>query len=332
MNYNNIILFLSVLLFPSIYFAKEIYICADELEIDTCLVEAREENDNIYYVKGCSKGKKCREVEIGDDRTINKCMKDNELREEGDSCLVDEECQSDNCVNKTCTHVKDGDDCLGSKSCNKNSRCKWTNEEEEKGDICVALVGQGSNCKNDDDCKFGLLCNRISDSGICTELFSLADGKESSEDFLCASGRRYKGKCATTKVFNSTCTQNQGEELKCQISLEGSTESEYISCQNEVCPLQSDSEQLKEYIKVYSKEREKMKKEDIDKIHVALMGDKGRFTLNGNKNVVKAYVNLMYYKEIEDNDCVKDYFITILESKKLEFSKIISSLLFLFML
>lgn len=71
-----------------------------------------------------------------------------------------------------------------------------------------------------------------------------------------------------------------------------------------------------------------MKKEDIDKIHVALMGDKGRFTLNGNKNVVKAYVNLMYYKEIEDNDCVKDYFITILESKKLDFQKLFQAYYF----
>ena len=201
--------------------------------------------------------------------------------------------------------------------CNKNSRCKENNENN----VCVALSNKNELCDSSDDCAFGLLCNSAVTPHMCTEMFSLEDGKESDEDFLCASGRQYDGKCATTKMVNSNCTRTDDYQTNCQISLnEGGSERtvsqscKYIDVGDRegkmVCPLQSDSPEMKDYIATYKKEREKMDQKDIEKIHIGLMGENGRFTLNGHKKVLEAYVNLNYYKMIGDNDCIRDYFIS----------------------
>lgn len=89
------------------------------------------------------------------------------------------------------------------------------------------------------------------------------------------------------------------------------------------CPLQSNTQQMKDYIELYKKEREKMDQNDIDKIHVGNMENKDRFTLNSNKKVLEAYVNLHYYKIIGDNDCIRDFFISEQNANKNQLSILI---------
>ncbi len=77
------------------------YKCADELKLDTCYLESGSDT----YVKACGKGKTCEQTEGG----AYACVKRKNLLEEGDKCIVDEECQSGVCKDKKCTVLKDGD-------------------------------------------------------------------------------------------------------------------------------------------------------------------------------------------------------------------------------
>ena len=327
---NKLSLFLCLLVCPSIYKLETTYAfkCADELKIDTCYLEAEVKNgeDTVVtcYMKACPKNKKCTLVESTNGEDYCHCVKVKEYIKDGDSCLFNKECQSGNCVNKKCAYIEDGEKCSSARSCNKKSSCNYFN-----GFRCTPLSNKNEQCNSSNDCGFGLLCNKEINSSICTEMFSLEDGKESSEDFLCASGRRYNGKCATTKTVNSNCTESD----TCQISVIVGGNEQTVSQKCEevyflgnsemACPLQSNTQQMKDYIKLYKNEREKMDQNDIDKIHVGNMEDEDRFTLNSNKKVLEAYVNLHYYKIIGDNDCIRDFFISEQKANKNQLSILI---------
>lgn len=339
MNYKSIILFFLVFLFPSIYISQDTYQykCADDLKIDTCYleseVESQDKTEYTYYLKGCSKKKKCVRVPTINGEELYQCVKVKEYREDGDSCKVNEECQSGVCSNEKCTYIAVGQECEETRSCNKNSRCK--RDEDDNKRKCTALISEGEKCESTDDCAFGLLCNTAVTPSNCTKMFSLEDGKDSSEDFLCKNGKQHNEKCVTTKTVNSTCSE---ETDMCQISYtENESEKNVdVSCKHDsevdgeyFCPLQSDSTLLKEYIEEYTKQRDKMKQKDIDKIHVGKMEEIERYTLNGHKKVLKAYVNFAHYKIIGDDDCIRDYFITQEKANKNKLSTILLSLLLL---
>ena len=74
------------------------YKCADDLKLDTCYLSTSTDE----YVKACATGKTCEETEGG----AYACVKRKTLLEEGDKCIVDEECQSDLCKDKKCTGTK----------------------------------------------------------------------------------------------------------------------------------------------------------------------------------------------------------------------------------
>ena len=345
MNKISLILFFPILIFPSIYISTTTYKykCADDLKLDTCYlrteVEKGENTEVTYYVKGCSNNKKCINIRIDNSGYLNQCVKVKKYKKQGDSCVLNEECQSGYCSNGKCSYIEDGKQCEYNQLCKTNSTCKWNGLEGNKG-VCVALSSKDNECTSSNDCPFGLLCNKAVFPSVCTEMFSLDIGKDSSEDFLCESGKQYIGKCATTKTINSTCTGINNFEPNCQISYNVGEGDElgiescriYEDYYNSYCPLQSDSKEMKDYIKVYKKEREKMSQKDIDKIYVRLMEDNERYTLNGNKKVLEAYVNLKYYKYIDGNDCVRDYFITYLKGNKNTLSMIILSFFLIILL
>ena len=86
---------------------------------------------------------------------------------------------------------------------------------------------------------------------MCTEMFSLENGKDSSEDYLCVSGRQFESKCASTQTSDSTCIKNSEDRDygKCKISYnttDGDNQSGYVDCigygDSQYCPLQSDSQ------------------------------------------------------------------------------------------
>ena len=111
MDRTSLILSLLVLLFPSIYKSATTYQykCADDLKIDTCYLETEVTNgDNTavtYYFKGCSKKKKCQAIETSNGEDLYQCVKVKEFRKDGDSCKVNEECQSGNCSSGKCSYI-----------------------------------------------------------------------------------------------------------------------------------------------------------------------------------------------------------------------------------
>ena len=336
-----------IFLFIFIFLAElcitgDIFKCADEWKVNTCKYSRKITTQTAkyteYYVKKCSKGKTC--YTLTDN--VSQCVKIKGLIKEGDSCKYDDECETGNCPNGKCAYIEQGKECFDNSQCDKSSYCKAEeaviqNEEEEKNEEdeeneeenekeeeesnkCSPLVDKEGKCDDNDNCKFGLLCN--GKTSKCTEMFSLNDGAVSDEDLLCKSGTivhiNNTSFCATTKITNSTCVEdNETQRMKCEISYDDGTGSKTtkINCNTyDNCPLQSDSPQLKEFIKVYQEKAKNIKQKDIEDIHVSTTN---RYVLDKNKDVVKAYVNYKYYSEIGDNkdsNCIRDYFVRFEES------------------
>lgn len=165
------------------------YKCADELEIDTCYLEKETDTEQTIYVKACKKGKKCNE-----DTTVGYCYKPVELLEEGDKCVLDEECITGKCSSNKCVYLADGDKCDDSAQCGIKSACRDAK--------CVAYVGEGEKCETEGyrpPCRRGLLCGRADNAAdkTCIKQFSIENGKTVDNDYLCKSGNTdVDGKCA----------------------------------------------------------------------------------------------------------------------------------------
>ena len=316
---------LSVILLRKVFMLTS-YQCADDLEVNTCSLKSQELNNSIiHYVKKCKGNKKC--IDIG---SYGQCIKINQLLQDGKKCKINEECESNNCVNKKCTPFEDGQPCQTHNNCKTTSYCK--------DNICTPLIPAGSPCDypkyEHHDCNFGLLCNYRS-TNICTEMFSLPIGADTISEYLCTTGSMVNNKCALTKAINPTCISdpNDSNIEKCIIGYTSDEEDYQISinCNEGKCPLQFDASQMKEYIKVYKEQKGKMDENDIKKIRVSIMTKE---TLGGNKDVVEAYANLIYYYEIENSnnkDCVRDYFIQYIGAIQTKISTYII-LLFCFLL
>ena len=317
----------------SINFSSELYKCGDDLKIDACMLVNTEisgdKKETTIYVKACSKGKVCQS--ISGEREISFCVKKDKFIKDGKSCKVSAECESNNCINGKCAYIQDGNQCESDDNCDKGSYCKG-NEDEIK--VCAALGDVGAQCNYDSNCKIGLMCNIYQSPSICTEMFSLKDGDESSEEFLCQSGVTINGVCASTTSVNTTCDDNH----KCKITYTESNMNvnEDINCLNDeivfnylYCPVQSNSDKLKNYIDVYKKELNQLKDDDINDIHVSTIN---RYSLNNNKKVLEAFVEYKYSYVFNDNndDCIKDFFIKYEKDNQLKLSFYLFVLLVVF--
>ena len=84
------------------------YICADELEADVCFLKIKEITDvkttTTVYTKKCSGNKYCNEKGM--------CIKrDLFLLDNGEDCVISEECKSKFCSNKKCSIQTEGGEC-----------------------------------------------------------------------------------------------------------------------------------------------------------------------------------------------------------------------------
>ena len=161
------------------------YKCADELELDTCYLKKATKTDITYYVKACKKGKTC-------NRNSGYCYKKIELLEEGDKCVIDEECKTQKCSGNKCAYLADGEECHGDEQCGIKSKCSGLYSRK-----CAAYVGEGASCGEEAPCRPGLVCGKIGDDEDekCIKQFSVENGKKVSNAFLCKSGIIDDGKC-----------------------------------------------------------------------------------------------------------------------------------------
>ena len=165
----------------------ETYKCADELELDTCYLKKATDTEITYYLKACKKGKTCSEEP--NSSNVGYCYKEIELLEEGDKCVLDEECKTQKCSQNKCAYLADGEECHGyDERCGIKSKCY-----EGK---CVAYVGEGASCE-EAPCRPGLLCGTIdAEDEKCIKQFSVENGKKVSAGVLCKGGKKGDdGKC-----------------------------------------------------------------------------------------------------------------------------------------
>ena len=178
-----------IIIFAIIYLVAsgdrtETYKCADDLELDTCYLTKETDTEITYYLKACKKGKKCSKKP--NNSGVGYCYKDIELLEEGDKCVLDEECKTQKCSQNKCAYLADGEECnRDAERCGIKSTCYGYPSK------CVAYVGEGASCK-EAPCRPGLICGRIDDAEdvTCIKQFSVENGKKVSiwTTNLCKSG------------------------------------------------------------------------------------------------------------------------------------------------
>ena len=265
------------------------YKCADELELDTCFLTKETDTEITYYLKACKKGKKCSKTPDDDDSGVGYCYKDIEL-EEGDKCVLDEECKTQKCSGNKCAYLADGEECHGrDERCGINSGCDWYSGK------CAAYVGEGASCKVVDGvkppCRPGLICGTIDDEDEkCIKQFSVENGKKVDDEDLCKSG---------TKGDDDKCTDLTEKKSEWDAYVE-----EYIDEQEDV--LKEDKEKLSNFDSdYYTLNSKSVTEKYVEYWHKKQIGTG------------------------DDADCIKDYFIQkILSSYSLRFSFV--SLLLLF--
>lgn len=324
----NLNLFLLTLIVFSFCKTKEIYKCADDIKLNTCYAEYEEEigeeTTYTYFVKGCSKNKKCVKA-----NGFGQCMKVKEKREVDESCDHNVDCVTGLCNGGKCkANTKcDHDD----ESCDKNQYCLLG--------ACVSMIKTGNVCSSDDDdyddltshCEYGALCGKTGDDITykCTKMYSLSDGTKSTNKFLCKSGQTHNGKCVSTSIKESTCSS----EHQCKITYKEGTnsEDESIECEENYkgdysCPLQSDSKEWEKYIekfnKVIDKDPKKIRLATVNRIHY------GDYDLA--KKSVDFFQSQMVNKDDGDNKCIRNYFYReALNSQVLHYSGILMMVSFL---
>ena len=267
----------------------ETYKCADELELDTCYLKQTATNKDItYYLKACKKGKKCSKKPNSSD--VGYCYKKIELLEEGDKCVLDEECKTQKCSQNKCAYLADGDECNGNNQCGIKSKC-----DDYYSGKCVAYVGEGASCEVVDGverpCRPGLVCGKIDDAEDekCIKQFSVENGKKVSEAYLCKSG---------TIDDDFKCIERTEDKSEWDAYVE-----EYIDEQEDV--LKEDKKKLSDFEYSYTLNSKSVAEKYVEYEHKKKIGTG------------------------DDADCIKDFYIQLeLSSYSLRFSFV--SLLLLF--
>ena len=335
---------LIILLTLSFNEAATVYKCSKELKLDTCELYDNSGDDFIYYVKGCSKGKKC--MKAGD---VNVCTKPKELLKEGKSCVSSAECQSELCQDKKCATLKEGSECKDDNQCGNDSYCKSSSGSDNK--TCAKYAVEGAECETSEDpnleCQIGFTCvqSGTNTKKVCVMNYSLEDGTSivSSSNYnkikesACKSGNAFKKADATYACGTVKTTTSCDDNDKCSatVSFSGSDEKTFsnLECDtfnfpyNPPCEFTVKPKEYTDYVDEYTKQLAEIVKDKDVKI-----SQLDEDHLN-NKDVIEKYVDYHYKDKIPstDGDCVRDYFINKEGSKFLNLSllSIFLSLLFI---
>lgn len=268
------IIFLSLLsLFNS---ACNIYKCIDDTQAKSkqiCQITEKTDIKTIS-VRACPSGSKCEgKVSSG----VLYCVNQFVLAKEGESCLLDSECQSGKCKEKKCFVQIDNGTCEDDIECSNNSYCK-------KG-ICTALLKKGDSCEINNDCGYGLLCNKK----VCTQMYSLPNGAETDEDELCQSLLTSGGKCYDTDYVEGAekkpvkCTKDSDCKIQKIVGETKETIDGYCLCSysgESYCQLPTLSEEFQNFVKVAKKEIEGFKVGSINVAQARKQKQLGNYNIN----------------------------------------------------
>lgn len=135
--------------------------------------------------------------------------------------------------------------------------------------------------------------------------------------------------CSSYTIENETCSKKpdntyEDATLYCKLKINNKTEADYIECDKNyndeyICPSKR-KDAFEKYKKIYKEQLGKLSKEDKENRKL------NRYTL-GNKDVIEAYVDYIYYSP--SDDCIRDYYLMEEDSTYPVFS--FSMILFLIM-
>ena len=170
-------------------------LCGDKLKKDTCYLESQdyigETKQRIIYYKKCPSNEECRVIEKS---YIGFCIPKQTKLKEGEKCVRNFECEIGRCTNNECRPLS------GDTTCTKDSECSYSTYC--KG-FCTNMYKEGEECddKYDDResitevksyCELGSLCAKVNgDKKKCVKAFSLENGNETKNRYLCKSGFIY---------------------------------------------------------------------------------------------------------------------------------------------
>lgn len=174
-----------------------------------CLLRDDNDQNMTYYLKSCSSDQTCYQ-----ENNIGYCL--NRLRRlfGGEKCGINAECYSNNCYKGTCVPYADSQKCTESFQCSSKSFCNG---------VCTPLLGEGEECKKEDDCEADLACGTKfeNEKSVCMKMFSIPIGSYSSNRLLCETAFLYSqnggaynpfhndgGLCGNSRLAssNETCT------------------------------------------------------------------------------------------------------------------------------
>lgn len=303
--------------------AKTVYKCASDLKLDTCylteVTKVGDETTTTIYVDACSKGKFCNYGESSDLPIANQCVKFKFLLLEGEKCESPSECFSGMCNSNKCAASGEGTKCSEDYECKVGYYCKDSGDSK----VCAKYAGKGESCEGDIECRPGLSC----EENKCVVKYTLENGKTVDYSSSCKSGHRFNSgdgyKCGIVKTVG-TCSSSSGtaeatitfdtdKTVNCQCSGNYddscSTYQEYKDSQSA----------LDEYVKAFSDKIDDILDDDEYLEHYMLNEDEDTF---GIKKLREKWVEYDKYSEIasaseDDKDCVRDFFIRQLSSRKL---------------
>ena len=329
-----IFLFVTIL---SLYVESK-YKCAEDLQSDICYLEGKEFTglniQTVTYVKKCPLGKSCQqEKESG----IGYCIKASVMKDIGEKCSLNIDCLTAHCENEKCIGKKEGEHCSSSENCDKpyycdNSTCKPLIKEKE---ACKSIADNNADFSVVvSNCEIGTLCGAINgnETDTCIKMYSLDEGTETNNPYLCKSGITKNNKCSSLSLTVNSCAVDQKCTYEYQVG-ENKYE-EKLNCVSSrngtlVCPLlESDSAQWKEYQTLYDEEIKGIKEDsfkdnklvDLNRIHL------------GKEKLIKAATNYYKHDKIEEGEsCINNYFYQLYcNDHIMKLSLMIISFLFIF--
>lgn len=179
---------------------------------------------------------------------INKTV--DQIKVDGESCILSNECYSGKCENKKCVGKTTGEACGSTLECESETFC------DNKTRTCLDQRDIGQNCTIDEECVNEAGCLH----GKCVEFFSLAPGipLNQSAEIYCNTSYAYENKCASLiNVYDVPfpCVKDSCvyvvPEIEKYVDLPNLCSCGYNSGQNKYCQLGSDTNIYQAYKEQY---------------------------------------------------------------------------------
>ena len=292
----------------------DVYKCLDDLNVSNELICRLTMYDDVtqittHHVRKCNNNMKCKE-EINEGAL---CTNVFVPKNEHERCDMNFECNSNICVNNTCSVYPLTHKCERSMNCNNNAYCY--------NGVCTSLLQPYDTCDTSAGCPFGYACGKTSSNDAnskCYLMFTIKHGDYSSESLLCESGMLINNTCVDTAYATNSnndvkrCTSNN--ECEFVMLLKGnettSKDGKCVCSKNgeRYCEFASLSKQWKAFLTVFHEEVKAYKANTTHVAHYRNGIDINDVTSSwfNNKRIQTAFRNAKaeYYDTL---NCVHEY-------------------------